>query len=250
MLLATFVTGRKHTALQYTAALVMGFGLAVLTAADIFGSSNSITSGTNRGLKLATNLNIGVGSIGNHGIGELVDSKTIIHFIGPILLLISTFFDSVVPNLQEQLLQTAKVKTSELIFVSNAMMCFVLLIYTTYSGELMDAWVYCIQHKDALGVLLLQGVCAYLGLQCYLTIIQEHGGVAGVLLANGRKIVTIILSFVLFSKPFNARHFVGLVLVFVGVYLGYVSKKVETKRSKASKRRKKSESDQSHEHYV
>ncbi|EED87162.1 predicted protein [Thalassiosira pseudonana CCMP1335] len=157
MLLATFVTGRKHTALQYTAALVMGFGLAVLTAADIFSSSNSITSGTNRGLKLATNLNIGVGSIGNHGIGELVDSKTIIHFIGPILLLISTFFDSVVPNLQEQLLQTAKVKTSELIFVSNAMMCFVLLIYTTYSGELMDAWVYCIQHKDASGVLLLQG---------------------------------------------------------------------------------------------
>ncbi|KAL7481799.1 hypothetical protein ACHAW6_007471 [Cyclotella cf. meneghiniana] len=245
MALGACVTGRKHTALQYTAALVMGMGLAVLTAADVF------TSTQNKQLQLARNLNIGVG-------GESIDTLNILAngvmgpLLGPTLLMISTFFDSVVPNLQEQLLQTAKVKTSEMIFVSNSVMCLVLVGYTTYSREMMEAWNYCIQHRDVSLVLLLQGLSAYLGLQCYLAIIRDHGGVVAVLLANGRKIATIILSFMLFAKPFNSRHFVGLVLVFLGVYLGYISKKGETttKSRKKAKGQKSKGNNRPHEHKV
>lgn len=239
MALGACVTGRKHTVLQYTAALVMGMGLAVLTAADVFNSKQKVP------------------------LAEGADSdwsKELGPFIGPILLTISTVFDSIVPNLQEQLLQTAKVKTSEMILVSNMMMCFVIMGYTIYSGELISAWNYCILHKDASGVLLAQGLSAYLGLKCYLAIIRDYGGVIGVLLANARKIFTIILSFLLFAKPFNERHVVGLMLIFVGVYLGYISKKGEKKASNndgksSSSRRKPSEmrengNDKSHDHNV
>ena len=51
----------------------------------------------------------------------------------------------------------------------------------------------------------------------------------GVLLANARKVITIVLSFVLFAKPFNERHVVGLILVGVGVYLGCISKEKKNK---------------------
>ena len=51
----------------------------------------------------------------------------------------------------------------------------------------------------------------------------------GVLLANARKVITIVLSFVLFAKPFNERHVVGLILVGVGVYLGCISKEKKDK---------------------
>ncbi|KAL3804672.1 hypothetical protein HJC23_008487 [Cyclotella cryptica] len=245
MALGACVTGRKHTALQYTAALVMGMGLAVLTAADVF------TNTQNNKLKLVGNLNIGVGGEMNDTVNSLANG-VVGPLLGPTLLTISTFFDSVVPNLQEQLLQTAKVKTSEMIFVSNAVMCFVLVIYTTYSREMMEAWNYCIHHRDASVVLLLQGVCAYLGLQCYLAMIRDHGGVMAVLLANGRKIATIVLSFMLFAKPFNSRHFVGLVLVFVGVYLGYISKKGDktTKSKRKAKSKKPKDDNRPHEHKV
>ncbi|KAL7535519.1 hypothetical protein ACHAXR_006539 [Thalassiosira sp. AJA248-18] len=238
--MGAFVTGRKFSVLQYTAALVMGMGLAVLTAADVFSSKQKVP--------LAQ--------------GDSDWSKEIGPFIGPILLTISTVFDSIVPNLQEQLLQTAKVKTSEMILVSNLVMCFVLVGYTIYSGELVTAWNYCINHKDASGVLLMQGLCAYLGLKSYLAIIRDYGGVVGVLLANARKIVTISLSFLLFAKPFNERHCVGLVLVFVGVYLGYISKKGKKEDSgsdgkssspsikRRGRRRKKSGTDESHDHKV
>ena len=243
MALGACVTGRKHTALQYAAALVMGSGLAVLTAADVFNSRQQ--------LPLA------------QGAGNDEWSKELGPFVGPILLTISTVFDSAIPNLQEQLLRgAAKVKTSEMILISNAVMCVVLVIYTIYSGELTSAFSYCTTHKDASVVLLMQGLSAWLGLKSYLAIIRDYGGVVGVLLANARKIVTIMLSFFLFVKPFNERHFVGLILVFIGIYLGYLSKKGTKEPSKdlqcpsspgrrGSERKKKKRIDnESHEHNV
>ena len=181
-------------------------------------------------------------------------------FLGPILLATSTVFDSIVPNLQEQLLQIARVKTSSMILVSNAVMCAVLLIYTLVTGELKTALAYCETRRDAGAVLLAQGVCAYLGLRCYLAIIRDHGGVVGVLTANARKVLTIMLSFVLFSKPFNRRHMAGLVLVSAGVYLGskkerkmttVVEKKKEISSSSGEKGGGKGVSDRRHhEHSV
>ena len=210
MALGAFVTGRKHTALQYTAALVMGLGLACLTAADVFNSKQSIPL--------------------DHSQHNPAWKEELGPFIGPILLTISTVFDSIVPNLQEQLLQKHRVKTSEMILVSNIVMCFVLLAWTMYSGELILAITYCIQHRDASLMLLLQGLCAYLGLKCYLSIIRDYGGVIAVLITNARKVLTISLSFMLFKKAFNERHLIGLILVFVGVYLGYISKKGHKKK--------------------
>ena len=64
----------------------------------------------------------------------------------------------------------------------------------------------------------------------------------GVLLANARKVITIVLSFVLFAKPFNERHVVGLILVGVGVYLGCISKSM-TKEKKDKRQSKKSDED-------
>lgn len=217
MALGTCVTGKKHTALQYIAALIMGMGLAVLTAADVFSSKTKLQS--------------------------ITDQQQSLSLLGPILLGISTILDSAVPNLQEQLLQSAKVNTSELIFVSNAIMCLVLVAYTAYSGELIAAWNYCTQHLDASMILVCQGLCAYFGLQSYLAIIRDHGGVAGVLFANARKVCTILLSFILFSKPFNVRHGLGLMLVFLGVYLGYKGKQQKTKKGARQKGK-------SHDHNV
>ena len=234
MALGKCVTGKTHTALQYIAALIMGMGLAVLTAADLF---------TSKKMRLQSSIQ----SINQES--SLSSSSSL---LGPILLGISTILDSAVPNLQEQLLQSAKVNTSELIFVSNAIMCLVLVVYTVYSGELIAAWNYCRQHVDASMILVGQGLCAYFGLQSYLAIIRDHGGVSGVLFANARKVCTILLSFLLFSKPFNVRHFLGMILVFLGVYLGYMGKQQQKKNNKkgAQRKRKSKVDGKSHDHNV
>ena len=220
MILGACVTGRYHTSRQYVAALVMGLGLAILTAADVT-TSDFHTGDVHHVVVVPVGSSI-------FGLGA---------YIGPILLGISVIFDSIIPNLQEQLLQVTRVQPSLMILVSNAIMCIVLLMYTFYSGELRTAYMYCIAHPSASIVLLAQGVCAYLGLRCYLIIIRDHGGVIGVLLANARKVVTIILSFILFAKPFNREHVGGLVLVCLGVYLG--SMKTTTRKKKKGMKKEK-----------
>jgi drug/metabolite transporter (DMT)-like permease len=205
------------------AALIMGLGLAILTAADNVTMTDGLHSGND-----AHHVVVVPAGSSLVGLGA---------YMGPILLGISVIFDSIIPNLQEQLLQVTRVQPSLMILVSNATMCIVLMIYTFYSGELRTAYMYCIAHPSASIVLLAQGVCAYLGLRCYLIIIRDHGGVIGVLLANARKVVTIILSFILFAKPFNREHVGGLVLVCLGVYLG--SMKTTTRKKKKGMKKEK-----------
>jgi adenosine 3'-phospho 5'-phosphosulfate transporter B3 len=246
ILSACCVTGKTqyhhYTVRQYMAALIMGLGLAILSAADV-------TTKTDHAHHTFV-----VPAAGSSLVGL---------YIGPILLGISVIFDSIIPNLQEQLLQGNKrVQPSLMILVSNAIMCIVLLGYTCYSGELVIAYMYCTLHPSASIVLLAQGVCAYLGLRCYLIIIRDYGGVVGVLLANARKVVTIILSFLLFAKPFHIGHGGGLGLVCVGVYLGSSTMKTSTSKKKkemrndemktknGTKAEEKTAENQSHEHNV
>ena len=254
ILSACCVTGKKgyhhYTVRQYIAALIMGLGLAILSAADNGTMTDELHTGNDA----------------HHAVVP-AGSSLVGLYIGPILLGISVIFDSIIPNLQEQLLQGNKrVQPSLMILVSNAIMCIVLLGYTFYSGELVIAYMYCTSHPSASCILLAQGICAYLGLRCYLIIIRDYGGVVGVLLANARKVVTIILSFILFAKPFHIGHGGGLGLVCLGVYLGSSTMKTSTSKKKKGmkeekrcdemkikngiKAEEKSAENQSHEHNV
>jgi adenosine 3'-phospho 5'-phosphosulfate transporter B3 len=202
------INGRRHSLSAYLAALVMCMGLFLLSISDA-----TIPKSSQDAAKI----------ISPH---ELFLKS----FVGPLLLLLSTSMDSVVPNLQEHLFQKTNIRTVDLIFLSNIFMILILFLSTVTSGELRQALVYCRLHPRVLGVLTLQSASAYCGLRCYLTVIKKLGGAAGVLLANARKIVTILLSFVIFRKPCRSGHVSGLCLIFVGVYLGLMNKKGKKKK--------------------
>merc|ERR1719253_2581633 len=79
MILGACITGRRYTALQFSAAVWTGIGLAVLTAADMFHSKQRVPLGHD---------------------GEW--ARELGPLVGPTLLTVSTVFDSIVPNLQER----------------------------------------------------------------------------------------------------------------------------------------------------
>jgi adenosine 3'-phospho 5'-phosphosulfate transporter B3 len=198
MLIGLFLTGRRHSMMQYMAALIMCIGLVFLSLAD----TDTLK----------------------------VDDST--RFIGPILLFFGTSLDSLVPNLQERLFRQTNMRTADMIFTTNVAMFFLLILATWGSGEMDSAAVFWQQNPGALWILTLQSICAYLGLRCYLTVVKRHGGVAGVLLANVRRIITICLSFLIFAKPCRQGHILAMVLICIGVYLGVMSK--ETTRSSST----------------
>lgn len=206
MALGGCVTGRRHSIFEYISAFIMCAGLISLTLADDI----------------------------SHETVEAKGHAENTAYLGPILLGVSATLDSVVPNLQEKIFTQTNAKTVDTIFLSNSFMFLILMTITLVSGELFTAWTYCQENMQVFGVLTLQAASAYCGLRCYLTIVKEHGSIAGVLLANARKVVTIMLSFFLFAKPCKAMHVLGLALIFIGVYLGIVAKRLHKQQGNSN----------------
>jgi solute carrier family 35 (adenosine 3'-phospho 5'-phosphosulfate transporter), member B3 len=201
MWLGLFITKRSFPWNQYIAASIMCAGLVLLTLADRKQTHNSTILADKQGT-----------------------SSLLLTWIGPMLLCLSTTLDSIVPNLQERLFATTDCSTNHAMFLCNTFMFILSLLYTIVNGELLAAVRYCSDHPWTLAVLFGQSLSAYMGLQCYLTVVSRHGGVAAVLMANIRKLITIGISFLLFAKPCSKQHLVGLTCMVGGVYLGVSAK--------------------------
>ena len=102
--------------------------------------------------------------------------------------------------------------------------CSVVLAFIAATGELGRAVAYLRVHQDAALWLLAQGLVGYAGLRCYLNVIRGLSGVAGVLATSARKVVTLVLSFILFKKPFTGSHATALAVLAVGGGLGIRAK--------------------------
>ena len=63
--------------------------------------------------------------------------------------------------------------------------------------------------------LLLYGACSWVGVCCFVGLTRSWGATAAVVATNSRKLLTIVLSFILFPKPINAS-IVGSGLAVVG----------------------------------
>lgn len=53
-------------------------------------------------------------------------------------------------------------------------------------------------------------VVAYVAISFHMSVVQRFGGVTGVLVGNGRKVVTIAVSFVAFPKPLSLAYVLGV----------------------------------------
>lgn len=190
MLFSRLVTGRAYSRLEYAAAVFMCISLAILGIADGSTSSRDDRSSS----------------------------------FGIALLVVAVCSDSLVPNLQEKLLRHLCVSQGEMVLVTNLGSFLLVLAFIAASGELEEAIAYCRLNRGTASMLLLQALTAYLGLRCYLTVVSSLSGVAAVLTTSGRKVLTIIFSFVLFRKPFTGLHGLSLALLAAGILLTLVAK--------------------------
>jgi drug/metabolite transporter (DMT)-like permease len=65
----------------------------------------------------------------------------------------------------------------------------------------------------------------YIGVQIVLQLVRTGGAFAAVTVTTCRKAVTIIISFLVFQKPFTAQYVYSGMLVVAGIYLNLFSKK-------------------------
>jgi len=133
-------------------------------------------------------------------------------FFGIFLVSTSVCADAIVPNFQKKLFQ-AGADRGEVVFFSNVFAVGNMTAVSLLNGELFGFFGFILTNTWAVPTILTYMFVAYFAISTHVAIIGEFSAVTAVVLASARKALTILLSFILFPKPFSMLYLIGGLLV-------------------------------------
>ncbi|KAG6450556.1 adenosine 3'-phospho 5'-phosphosulfate transporter 2 [Manduca sexta] len=189
MIGSIIILGKRYGFLDYVAAIVMCIGLTMFTLADSSTSPN-------------------------------------FDFIGVVVISLALLCDAIIGNVQEKAMKQFQATNNEVVFYSYAIACVYLLLITGFSGILVDGYVHCSETPTTMYTnIFFLSLSGYMGLQAVLTLVRISGATVAVTVTTMRKALSIIISFLLFSKPFVFQYVWSGMLVVLAIYLNHYSKK-------------------------
>nr|CAD7407941.1 unnamed protein product [Timema poppensis] len=144
---------------------------------------------------------------------------------GVMMISCALLCDAVIGNLQEKSMKTYKATNTEVVLYSYSIGFVYLFVIMLVSGDLVKGILFCSKHpKETYGYGLLFSLSGYLGIQIVLTLVRTCGALAAATVTTCRKAVTIVISFIFFSKPFTFQYVWSGLIVVLGIYLNIYSK--------------------------
>ncbi|XP_063892840.1 adenosine 3'-phospho 5'-phosphosulfate transporter 2 isoform X1 [Helicoverpa armigera] len=189
MIGSIIIMGKRYGFLDYVAAVVMCIGLTMFTLADSSTSHN-------------------------------------FNFVGIIVISLALLCDAIIGNVQEKAMKKHHASNNEVVFYSYAFGCVYLVAITGVSGILTAGFEFSLQNPLSMYMnIFLLSLSGYMGLQAVLTLVRICGATVAVTVTTFRKALSIIISFLLFSKPFVFQYVWSGMLVVLAIYLNHYSKK-------------------------
>ncbi|CAF2070875.1 unnamed protein product [Brassica oleracea] len=196
MIMVAFIPGlrRKYPVHEYISAFLLVLGLILFTLADAQMSPN-------------------------------------FSMIGILMISGALIMDAFLGNLQEAIFtmnpettQARKHKKNpmEMLFCSTVVGLPFLFVPMVLTGELFRAWTACSQHPYVYGVLVFEAMATFIGQVSVLSLIALFGAATTALITTARKGVTLLLSYLIFTKPLTEQHGSGLLLIAMGIVLKMV----------------------------
>uniref|UniRef100_A0A7N0SYZ0 UDP-galactose/UDP-glucose transporter 2-like n=1 Tax=Kalanchoe fedtschenkoi TaxID=63787 RepID=A0A7N0SYZ0_KALFE len=185
MIMGAFIPGlrRKYPVQEYISAVLLVVGLILFTLADAHTSPN-------------------------------------FSVIGVIMVSGALVMDAFLGNLQEAIFSTNPDTTQmEMLFCSTVVGLPFLIPPMILTGELSKAWTSCSQHPYVYGVLVFEAMATYVGQVSVLSLIALFGAATTAMVTTARKAVTLLLSYIIFTKPLTEQHGTGLLLIAMGITL-------------------------------
>ncbi|KAF2311140.1 hypothetical protein GH714_019681 [Hevea brasiliensis] len=185
MVMGSFIPGlrRKYPAHEYLSALLLVVGLILFTLADAQTSPN-------------------------------------FSIIGVVMISGALIMDSFLGNLQEAIFTMNPETTQmEMLFCSSVVGLPFLIPPMIFTGELFRAWNSCSQHPYVYGVLVFEAMATFIGQVSVLSLIALFGAATTAMVTTARKAVTLLLSYMIFTKPLTEQHGTGLLLIGMGITL-------------------------------
>ncbi|WCJ23133.1 UDP-galactose transporter 2 [Euphorbia peplus] len=185
MIMGAFIPGlrRKYPIHEYISALFLVIGLVLFTLADANTSPN-------------------------------------FNIIGVVMICGALIMDSILGNLQEAIFKLNPETTQmEMLFCSSVLGLPFLVPPMLLTGELFTAWNACSQHPYVYGVLVFEAIATYVGQVSVLSLIALFGAATTAMVTTARKAVTLLISYMIFTKPLTEQHGTGLLLIAMGIIL-------------------------------
>ena len=169
---------------------------------------------------------------------SLGDSDTNIEFPvkGIVIVCLSLVGDAVHSTTQDALLREHRASTSEMMLFTNFFAACACLLYISVNGELSAAVAYCQLYPQAYALFVLRSGVIYLGVLCFALMIKSSGVVVATGVTTVRKIVSILLSFLFFPKPWSSKYLWGGVLFAASLMLSLYDQRVKRRRLQDDKR--------------
>lgn len=139
----------------------------------------------------------------------LADSMVVPNFnmTGVIIISIALLCDAIIGNVQEKSMKSHGATNVEVVLYSYSIGLAYLFAFMFVSGDLFKGYVFF--SEDSLvkyGYAFVFSLTGYLGIQIVLTLVRTCGAFVAVTVTTCRKAVTIIFSFLFFSKPFVFQY--------------------------------------------
>lgn len=181
------IQNKKYGALDFGAAFLMTIGLIFFTLADVSVSPN-------------------------------FDSR------GVVLISMALMADACIGNVQEKTMKALKASNVEIIFYSYMMGSGYLLVGLLVSNQLLAPLAFAANNPVIYLRIFMFSFSGYIGLQFVLALVRIFGAYIAITVTTCRKALSIIISFVFFTKPFTMQYvWSGMVVIF-GIALSVYSK--------------------------
>lgn len=182
-----FILKRKYKSIDYAATFFMVLGLIAFTLANS---------------QLSPDFNV----------------------FGIIMISCALLCDAVMGNYQEKVMKEHEVPNAEIIFFAYLFGFLYLFVAMFVSNHLFSAFVFCAQHSLVYVYILMFCTTGYFGIQAILTLVKKYGALTAVTVTTLRKAVSIVISFILYNKPFTITYLWSGLLIVLGIYLNVISK--------------------------
>jgi len=141
--------------------------------------------------------------------------------VGIVIVLISLIADALHSNTQESVLKEQKAPESEVMLFTNMFATVCTLLVTWGSGELWPAYEFCRENPVAYFIFVFRACVIYLGVLCFVSTIKHFGVVTATAVTTVRKILSIVVSFLLFPKPLSLKYLYGFMMFCASVGLSF-----------------------------
>ncbi|XP_070679582.1 UDP-galactose/UDP-glucose transporter 4-like [Malus domestica] len=108
---------------------------------------------------------------------------------------------------------------TEMLYCSTVVGLPFLLPPMILTGELVRAWNSCSEHPYVYGVLVFEALATNVGQVSVLSLIALFGAATTAMITTARKAVTLLLSYMIFTKPLTDQHGTGLLLIAMGIIM-------------------------------